>query len=140
MQKQQSYLSPATPTPSSRRRLSDILSDMDFVEVQLEAIQRPQTCHKTSKLVQRISALHRRLDYLEDLVRVHARVWGEDPMLPNGTLRRHLRDACDRGGPTTDGSYAGPERRNTNRPHLSEPPFEPAALLRPSPASFSHSS
>jgi hypothetical protein len=104
------------PIPFRSRRLSDLLADIDFLEIQLQVMQEQGPEHKTANLGQRIAALHRLLDHLERLVRVRAQELGrEDPALANPALRRLLRARPDRRKPPREGHEAHVERRKQER-------------------------
>jgi hypothetical protein len=88
-----------------RRRLRDVLTETNLLDVQLQIVQQTAGPHRLKGVAQRIAALHRRLDALERRLRLRARDLGFDNNLPMSVLRKQLTqvDPYDR--------YKGPERR-----------------------------
>ena len=97
------------------RRLSDLLLEIDFMEVQLEELQHLAPAHQTRNLGQRIAACHSRLDELERRVRLHAEELGEGGRQAGiSDLRQLLSRLADRRR-DADPGYRGPERRRGRR-------------------------
>ena len=97
------------------RRLSDLLLEIDFMEVQLEELQHLAPAHQTRNLGQRIAACHRRLDELEaafDSMRKSSeKVAGKPPSAnygsglpawPTGGVMRSMATAGRSGGEGAD--------------------------------------
>lgn len=97
------------------RRLSDLLLEIDFMEVQLEELQHLAPAHQTRNLGRRIAACHSRLDELERRVRLHAEELGEGGRQATiSELRQRLARLADRRRDAEHG-YRGPERRRGRR-------------------------
>lgn len=72
------------------RRLSDILRELNLVDVQLQLFQEGAGPHYGRDLGVRIAALHRRLDDLEQQLRLRARALGQDDKPSLTELRTRL--------------------------------------------------
>jgi hypothetical protein len=90
--------------PWPRRRLSDLLAEAEFLLVQLLVLQEESGAHRSIRQQQRISALRRRLDAVEQRLRERAAELGIDGHGTFGELRRTLGRRLRHG-------YRGPERR-----------------------------
>jgi hypothetical protein len=86
------------------RRLSDLLTELDFLLVQLITFHQGTGPHLIRDQRARLSALHRRLDRLERDLRRRAEELGEDSHGTLEDIRRSLGDVAKR-------DYGGPERR-----------------------------
>jgi hypothetical protein len=88
--------------PAPRRRLSDLLEDLRFLEVQLIVLSETGPAHRSRNRGQQIATLHRRLDALERRLRQYA---GEEQQATISELRKRLLEL--------ERSYQGPERRES---------------------------
>ncbi len=80
-----------------RRRLRDVLVEINLLDVQLHIIQQAAGPHRLKGVGQRIAALHRRLDALEHQLRLRALQVEENPSgLTSFELRRRLGNMVDR--------------------------------------------
>lgn len=106
------------------RRLSDLLRHLDFLEVQLIAIQRESGPHHIRKVGERIARIHQSMDEIEHVLRLRAVALGESAEMPLSVLRRRLAKVADRR------RYPQPvravnERRTRNRRRVDAPPAVP---------------
>ena len=101
-------------TPMALRRLSDLLFELDMVEVLALTLRADAGPHLLTNVGLRLTNLHRRMDELERQVRARARGFGEDDEATFTELRRRLA-AIER-----NPRYHGPERRRI-RSSLCEP-------------------
>lgn len=98
------------------RRLADLLKKLNFLEVQLDALQREGGSHHLRDVGLRIAEAHRRLDGLERELRACAAELGEDAGLPLHELRDLLWTYGDRRGRiVARPPYRGAERRHGSR-------------------------
>jgi predicted phage gp36 major capsid-like protein len=96
------------------RRLSDLLMEQGFIDVQMQVVAESVGPHKPRDVALRLAALRQRAEALDDEVRARARDMGEDCSKPMSELRGRLSARHDRRrGP--DPSYQGPERRRGPR-------------------------
>ena len=95
------------------RRLSDLLSETDFLLVQLITLHSTTGPHRMRDQQMRMAALHGRLDQLEYSLRQRAAELGEDPEGSLGHIRRRLATVPDRRR-SGDG-YEGLDRRRCER-------------------------
>ena len=93
------------------RRLSDLLAEADFLEVQLRVLQETGPSHRKLNLQVVIAGVHGRLDALERRLRLRATELGEDDRAAIIELRRGLTVLAIGGT-----SYRGPERRTAKIP------------------------
>ena len=101
---------PAEAVPFGRR-LADLVSEIDFLQVQLQTIQATAKAHRTRNLGSRIGAIHDRLDLLEGELRLRAAKLGFSDDESFGQLNHQLRKLNH----DLELAHEGPERRN-NRP------------------------
>ncbi len=76
--------------------LSDLLSEADFLDVQIQVIHETAPTHKGRDWGLRLAALHHRMYDLEEEMRLHASMLGESAMGPGYELRSRLREVCRR--------------------------------------------
>jgi len=98
-----------------RKRLSDLLAEMNLLDVQLQIIAHEAGAHHVRNVGQRIAELHRRLDNLECDLRLRAQHVSSDPGLPVSELRRGLGRMTDRRELQLDSAPGGFERRQIPR-------------------------
>jgi hypothetical protein len=99
-----------------RQRLSDLLSDANFLEVQIQTLQTQAGPHWLKGVGQRIARLHARLDDLEYQLRARASLKGSGVSgMSRRQLRRRLSLVTDRRQSGLDIAYDGPERRKMFR-------------------------
>lgn len=98
------------------RRVSDLLLEMRFLEVQVQMLRDPGP-HLTRDRGLRVAALHQRLDELERRLRSYARERGDDEGASLGELRRRLAKVA-----AHDPRYSGPERRKHGNERLRSVP------------------
>ena len=103
-----------------RRRLSDLLRELDMLEVLTLTLRAESGPHLVRNVGLRVANLHQRMDALERQVRARAREFGEEDEATFTALRRRLA-ALER-----DPRYRGPERR-----HVRSAPCEPADTQAP---------
>jgi DNA-binding response OmpR family regulator len=96
-----------------QRRLSDLLSELDFIEVQLQVFEETAGAHRNCHAAARIVALQRRMDDLEAQLQRCAGDLGQDPAPRPSELRRQLASRLDRR--QNRGPYGGRDRRRTDR-------------------------
>jgi len=78
------------------RRLSDLLTESQFLEVQVRVLQETGAAHHGVQLRQRIMAVHKRLDELERRPRRRALELGENDRLAISHIRRQLTALAER--------------------------------------------
>jgi hypothetical protein len=99
-----------------RRRLPDVLAEVNLLEVQLQIVQQEAGPHRLNGAGQRIVALHRRLDCLEHQLRIRALQVDENlSRLTIFQLRRRLGNVADRRRSATAPHYHGLEWRRAGR-------------------------
>jgi len=74
-----------------RRRLGDLLADYALAEAQLQVLQEGAGPHHLRNVQQRIVAVHRRLDRIENSLRKRAEQRGIDRTLPISELCSRLK-------------------------------------------------
>lgn len=87
------------------RRLSDLVTEVEFLQVQLHMVRDAGPAHHVRNVGVRIAALHQRLDVLERQLRLRARSEGDDPKAAISEVVRRLS------APDRQRRYRGPERR-----------------------------
>jgi len=73
-----------------RRRLTDLIADVQLLEVQLQIMSETGGPHRIRNQGVRLSALHQRLDTLERRLRRRARMLGENDRGTLTELRQRL--------------------------------------------------
>ena len=89
------------------RRLSDLVTEVEFLHVQLCMVRDSGPPHHVRNIGARIAALHQRLDVLERQLRQRAQYEGEDSKAAISVVLRRLS------APDRLPRYRGPERRRT---------------------------
>ena len=89
-----------------RRRLADLLQDVEFLLVQLVTFHQSTGPHHTLRQQEGVVRLHRRLDGLEHKLRLRANELGDHEPVTLGQLRRRLSQ-------TTGPQDGKPERRES---------------------------
>ena len=87
------------------RRLSDLLTEVEFLQVQLHMVRDSGPAHHVRDVGVRLAALHQRLDVLERQLRQRARSEGEDAEAAISDVVRRLS------APDRRRRYRGVERR-----------------------------
>lgn len=88
------------------RRLDDVLSEVNFLLVQLQVLSEATGPHKPRDIAVKLVDLHRRLDEFECRLRVQAAQMGESDGGTLDELRRRLATLAEQ-----HPHYTGPERR-----------------------------
>ena len=87
------------------RRLSDLVTEVEFLQLQLHVVRDSGPPHHLRDVGVRIAALHQRLDVLERQLRQRAQSEGQDSKAALSEVLRRLS------APDSAASSHGPERR-----------------------------
>jgi len=86
----------ATESSIQFRRLSDLLSEIQLLEAQLQVLREDAGPHLIRDIGLRLAALHGRLNQTEHRLRVHARDLNEDDQAAISHIRTRLTALQDR--------------------------------------------
>jgi len=93
-----------------RRRLKDLLSELQFLEAQVQVLSESAAAHHRRDVGLRLAALHRQLDELERRIRNRSISLGQFDRVDVRELRQRLASLAYR-----HPDYRGPERRRSHQ-------------------------